>query len=60
MEGKKQAASHRERGDLKRGQHQDDDSGYLKYGPENRTDIFDYAGCLYPQGYHSPEKDLCV
>ena len=24
--------------------------GYLKYGPENRTDIFDYAGCLYPQG----------
>ena len=30
--------------------------GYLKYGPENRTDIFDYACCLYPQGYHSPEK----
>lgn len=30
--------------------------GYLKYGPENRTDIYDYAGCLFPQGYHSPEK----
>ena len=30
--------------------------GYLKYGPYNRTDIYDYAGCLYPQGYHSPEK----
>ena len=30
--------------------------GYLKYGPENCTDIYDYAGCLYPQGYHSPEK----
>ena len=30
--------------------------GYLKYGPFNRTDIYDYAACLYPQGYHSPEK----
>ena len=30
--------------------------GYLKYGPENHTDIYDYAGCIYPQGYHSPEK----
>ena len=23
--------------------------GYLKYGPFNRTDIYDYAACLYPQ-----------
>jgi len=30
--------------------------GYLEYGPFNRTDIYDYAACLYPQGYHSPEK----
>ncbi len=30
--------------------------GYLKYGKENKTDIYDYAACLYPEGFISPEQ----
>lgn len=30
--------------------------GYLKYGPHNKTDIYDYAGCVYPKGYRSLEE----
>ena len=32
--------------------------GYLKYAVGDQEKIFDYAGCLYPNGYQSKEK--CV
>ena len=34
--------------------------GYLKYGPENRTDIYDYAGCLYPRAIIPRRKPMCL
>lgn len=30
--------------------------GYLKYPKENQTDIYDYAGCLFPEGFQSPAE----
>ena len=29
--------------------------GYCKYKGEDRTTIYDYAGCLYPEGFISPD-----
>lgn len=32
--------------------------GYLKYNQENRTDIYDYAGCIYPEGFLAPSASF--
>jgi hypothetical protein len=32
--------------------------GYCKYNGEDRTKIYDYAGCVYPEGYISPETTV--
>lgn len=32
--------------------------GYCKYKDDDRVTIYDYAGCLYPQGFMSPEKTV--
>jgi hypothetical protein len=29
--------------------------GYCKYNGDDRTKIYDYAGCVFPEGYISPE-----
>lgn len=32
--------------------------GYLKYGLENKSDVYDYAACTYPEGFISPQTVL--